>query len=344
VNDLQFLTGPSIGDLNPSVPGEEVLEGTASKDLAGLSSAGTPIDDAWPKLTTDWTVANPLIGSWGTLDTEPGAGKVVVNLTRSGYINAYQAPAAACSPSSWPRFHHDNANSGDYRRDAVLPGRPTDQQLSSGSIVLTAPGDELMCGPVDHYELVTSDQPIDESNWGSAEPMPDQDADAAPGSTETLTVPAGARRYVGIRAVDEQGNVGRPVSLEVGGSGPGPEPGPGPGPAPEPPVGDEPPGSGGPAGPCANVIAGSPGSDKLNGTEGGDRINGRRGRDKIKGGPGDDCLRGGRGRDKVSGGEGDDTIHVRGGRTDKVNCGPGDDTVTASVSDAIGKSCERVKG
>ena len=29
--------------------------------------------DRWPKVTTDWTVANPLIGSFGTLDTEPGA-------------------------------------------------------------------------------------------------------------------------------------------------------------------------------------------------------------------------------------------------------------------------------
>ncbi|MGH2820210.1 MAG: FG-GAP repeat domain-containing protein, partial [Actinomycetota bacterium] len=205
VNDLQFLTGPSIADVD-GLPGEELVEGTSSKDLAAFNSVGAP-PGGWPKLSSDWTVANPLIGSFGTLDTDAGATKVVIGMTRSGYVNGYRTDAPACSPSSWPRFHHDNANSGDYLRDAMVPGRPTDERLSSGSITLTAPGDELMCGPVDRFELVTSDQPIDASNWSSADPLPDQDADAAPGSTETLTVPAEARRYVGIRAADEQGNV-----------------------------------------------------------------------------------------------------------------------------------------
>ncbi len=46
-------------------------------------------------------------------------------MTRSGYLNGYSTGAPACSPASWPRFHHDNANSGDYSRDATLPGKPT---------------------------------------------------------------------------------------------------------------------------------------------------------------------------------------------------------------------------
>jgi hypothetical protein len=45
----------------------------------------------------------------------------------------------------------------------------------------------------------------------------------------------------------------------------------------------------------------------------------------------------------MSGGEGDDTIKVRGGRRDRVRCGPGDDTVTASATDRVAKSCEKVK-
>ena len=52
----------------------------------------------------------------------------MVAITRSGYIHAYRTDAPACSPSSSPRFHHDNANSGDYSRDAVLPGAPTESE------------------------------------------------------------------------------------------------------------------------------------------------------------------------------------------------------------------------
>ena len=57
VNDLQFLTGPSVGDID-AVAGEETVEGTASQDLAAFSPAGTPVS-GWPKLSTDWTVTNP---------------------------------------------------------------------------------------------------------------------------------------------------------------------------------------------------------------------------------------------------------------------------------------------
>ena len=39
VNDLQFLTGPSVADLD-GLPGEEIVEGTASKDLVAFNAAG----------------------------------------------------------------------------------------------------------------------------------------------------------------------------------------------------------------------------------------------------------------------------------------------------------------
>jgi hypothetical protein len=324
VNDLQFLTGPSIGDLD-GLPGEEVVEGTSSKDLAAFNPVGLPVNDRWPKVTTDWTVANPLIGSFGTLDTDANATKVVVGMTRSGYINAYETEAEACSRSSWPRFHHDNANSGDFSRDAALPGRPGAIAAEGDAIAFDAPGDDLLCGTADHYELVTSDNPIDESSFDQATPLAGAPDPEAAGRRQSFTA-SGAQRFVAIRAVDEQGNVGRVASLDLeagGGAGPGPAlPG-------QPPA-------------CANEIKGSGGGDKLTGTEGGDRINGRAGRDKIKGRAGDDCLKGGRGRDRVAGGEGDDVIKVRGGGRDRVNCGPGDDEVVASGRDRT-RGCERVK-
>ena len=41
-------------------------------------------------------------------------------------------------------FHHDNANSGDYSRDAVAPGKPIDATLSGRLLNFTAPGDDLL--------------------------------------------------------------------------------------------------------------------------------------------------------------------------------------------------------
>src|SRR5204863_160275 len=103
----------------PVVGGASCPSGGSGPKIGAMpyNAAGAELA-RWPKLTTDWTVANPTIGSFGTLDTDPSARKVVFGLTRSGYVNAYATKAHSCSPSAWPRFHHDNANSGDYERDA----------------------------------------------------------------------------------------------------------------------------------------------------------------------------------------------------------------------------------
>jgi thrombospondin type 3 repeat protein len=216
------------------VPGtQEIVEGTASKDLQAFTttgaSAGDPINAQWPKVTTDWTVANPTIGSFGnTLDTDASSHKVVFSETRSGYIDAYSTPAQACSAytlptqhgDAWPRFHHDNANSGTYERDAILPGKPTNKSLTGGpgsqTIGVDAPGDDMLCGTATSWQLVTSNSPIDESNFDAATPLTGAPAPAAPGTHQTFAVPAGAQRYLGLRAVDDQGNVGRSVGFDLG--------------------------------------------------------------------------------------------------------------------------------
>ena len=204
VNDLQFLTGPSVSDIDPLLPGQEVLEGTASKDLAAFSAAGLQVatpgaggTPAWPKVTTDWTVATPLVGSWGTQDTESGAHKIVIGMTRSGYLNAYETAAGACTPSGSPRFHHDNANSGFYGRDAVLPGRPFEPAATATELTFRAPGDDLLCGTATRYEVVTSASPIDESNFSEALALAGAPAPATPGVTQAYALPPGVARYIG---------------------------------------------------------------------------------------------------------------------------------------------------
>jgi hypothetical protein len=216
VNDLSFITGPSVGDLD-GAPGEETVGGTASLDTYGFNAAGVPFSADWPKLSGDWTVADPAVGSFGTQDTDSSARKVVVTLTRSGVLSAYTTAAGACTASSWPKFHHDNANSGDYNRDATLPGKPYDLALdpSSPAFSWKSPGDDLLCGTADHYEVATSNTPIDGANFSSAQQVSGAPAPATAGTTQSMSLPSSPGRYVAIRAVDEQGNVGPVATIEV---------------------------------------------------------------------------------------------------------------------------------
>ncbi len=320
VNDLQFLTGPSIADIDPSSPGQETLEGTASMDFNAFTAAGTEVS-GWPKLSSDWTIANPTIGSFGTLDSDAAAHKVVIGLTRSGYINAFTTSAPACSPSAWPRFHHDNASSGDVRRDATLPGKPLGASVSGGVISFRAPGDDLMCGTAHAYEIVTSNHPITAASFAAATPLGGAPAPRAPATKQAYDPPAKAKRYVAIRAVDEQGNVGRPVNVDFRGP-----------PNPPPPKR------------CSNLITGTPHSDVLRGTAGPDRILGAGGDDRISGRSGADCIQGGPGNDRVSAGAGDDVVRARLGRGhDVVHCGAGKDVAYVGRHDRVDATCERIK-
>ena len=169
---------------------------------------------AWPKLSTDWTVTTPDIGSFGSTDTDSSARKVVIGVTRSGYVFAFRTSAPACSPSESPRFHHDNANSGWYGRDAIAPGVPTQASYSARVLSWTAAGDDLLCGNAKRYEVATSNRPIDPANFAGATPVSGAPTPATPGARQSLALPAGTKRYVAIRAVDDQGNIGRPAVVE----------------------------------------------------------------------------------------------------------------------------------
>src|SRR4051794_10458723 len=191
------------------------LSSRSSVHVDAFSAAGTELH-GWPKLSGDWTLANPTIGSFGTLDTNSSAHKVVISETRSGYIDAYGTAASSCSPSAWPRFHHDNANSGDYGRDAALPGVPYGAKHKGATLTFTAPGDDLLCGTAKRYQVVTSASPITPANFGGAKPLAGAPAPKAAGGSQTNTIPTAAKRYLAIRAVDDQGNFGRPLVVDLG--------------------------------------------------------------------------------------------------------------------------------
>jgi hypothetical protein len=209
VNDLQFLTGPSIGDIDPATPGEEIVSGTASHDLQAFTASGADVQ-GWPKLTGDWTVANPTLGSFGTLDTDPAARRTVVGLTRRGAILAYGTRAPACAAARGRASTTTTRTPGDARRDATLPGTPVRATLAAGSLEFTAPGDDGLCGRAAAYEVRTSDAAITPATFGRATPVRGTFPAAAPGDRARSSCRAGLRSVVAVRAIDDQGNVGPP--------------------------------------------------------------------------------------------------------------------------------------
>ena len=86
----------------------------------------------------------------------------------------------------------------------------------------TAPGDDLMCGTATSYEIVTSGDPINAGNFASGAAA-DRSADAGRRRRRAdLCDPASAKRYVAVRAVDDQGNVGRSAGVDLGRAPSGP--------------------------------------------------------------------------------------------------------------------------
>jgi hypothetical protein len=214
VNDLEFITGPTTADID-GLPGDEVIAGTASMDLAAFTGAGAPVSNAWPKLTADWMVATPTIGSFGTLDTSSSAHKDVIAVTRNGQVLAYKTAAQSCTSSSWPRFHHDIANSGDMRRDAIPPGTPTSVRISGIALRFGAPGDDLLCGAAKRYDVFTSDQPISGASARDLQPLSGSPKPADAGTAQSFDLPKVIKKHVAIRAVDDQGNLGPVADVDL---------------------------------------------------------------------------------------------------------------------------------
>lgn len=234
VNDLGFLTGETVGDITGHAPAQEVLGGTASLDVQAFDAQGQPASGAWPKLTGDWLVATPTLGSFGSLDYTSAARKDVVTITRSGTLAVYTTPAGACSPSSWPNWHHDIANSGDYTRDAVPPGVPLSAQVSGDQLSFTSPGNDLMCGTPASYEVVSASGPFTADQVPSLRHLSSVPAVAA-GQRVTMSLPGDVGGCLGVRAVDPAGNLGPTAVVtthpgadcgsSIAGSGPAPQSG-----------------------------------------------------------------------------------------------------------------------
>jgi hypothetical protein len=121
MEELQFLTGPSIADVGgtPAVrTPPEIIEGSAGYFLHAYGVSGTE-PAGWPKFTGGWNVANPAIG-----DVDGDALNEVAVLTREGNLYVWNTTAPVGS-EEWPKKRHDLRNTGNYEEPAGQTGNPT---------------------------------------------------------------------------------------------------------------------------------------------------------------------------------------------------------------------------
>jgi hypothetical protein len=202
---LDFLGAPAIADVTGDGK-PEVIEGGDSSVLHAFASDGTGAQaPGFPKFMSGWVVFGPVTGD---IDSD-GKVEVIAN-TREGYLNVWKTDGTTAGNNEWWNGRHDERNTGEYGVDTRPPGILRDASVSADASRLdfTAPGDDWYADTADHYAIATSDSPITPDNFDGATPLSGAPAPAESGTAQSFTVPAEAKRYVAIRAVDDAGNLG----------------------------------------------------------------------------------------------------------------------------------------
>ncbi|MFL5908557.1 MAG: S8 family serine peptidase, partial [Solirubrobacterales bacterium] len=210
-DDFQFLSASNIANVN-GVAANQVIAGTglgllhAYDGTTGLDATG------FPKVTGGWLFAPAAFSNDGRMS----------DITREGYLFQWNMPKLPECQSEWPQFRHDPRQSGNYDTDGTPPSTPTNLKQDGGKITFTSPGDDYGCGTPDRYQIVTSDHHITPRNFSNADPLGNK-PDPVKGGKKVTYDPPAHQRFVGVRAVDDAGNIGYSADLDTS-AGPGPGP------------------------------------------------------------------------------------------------------------------------
>ena len=196
---LNFLGAPLVVDVTGD-GSAEIIDGGDSSALHAYTAGGGQAE-GFPKFTTGWVLWSPTAG-----DLDADGDVELVALTREGYLMVWDTQGRAEANTEWWHYHHDEWNTGRYGTDTRPPGviRQAALDRRGRKIRFTAPGDDWYAGTPAHY-LYTY-MPSGES--GKVE------ASAGAGRKQSLAFPAGTT-HATIQAVDDAGNLGRAVTLEL---------------------------------------------------------------------------------------------------------------------------------
>ena len=198
---LNFVGAPLIVDVTGD--GEaEAVDGADSNAIHGFAAGGGQ-SAGFPKFMTGWTLWSP---SAGDLDTDGRTD--LVSLTREGYLFAWRTTGRAESNVEWWRWHHDEHSSGRYGVDTRPPGAPRSVRLrGTRAVTFLAPGDDWYTGRAATYRVAFFGPPGGRLRTAAVRA-------AGSGKNESVLIPRGARS-VRIQAVDDAGNLGRAVTVQV---------------------------------------------------------------------------------------------------------------------------------
>jgi hypothetical protein len=211
VNDLQFLAGPAVADIDgDGLP--EAIEGSGVYDVHAVDINGVEAP-GWPKFTHGWMVQSPAVG-----DINGDGDLEVVGSTREGKLFVWQTEGDECGFIPWRRWHHDEWGSGNYHTDARPPAALQTQDVTpepTGPTTLRldlarVPGDDLFCGTAT-FDVRVSEFPItDDASFADALPLMSIEAPAGsrgPGAVlATDDALPGRQVYFGLIVRDDAGN------------------------------------------------------------------------------------------------------------------------------------------
>ena len=169
VNDLQFLTGPVGGERRRRTGrGDHRRHRVARPGGVQPRRGGRRPRLAEADRPTGWSRTR-WSARFGTIDTDGDARNRIVAITRSGSVLAYARTRRRA------RSGRGRGSTTTTRTPATTgvtpsrPGKPIGASVSGTTVNFTAPGDDLLCGTADHYEIVTSNDPIDGDNFDQAD-------------------------------------------------------------------------------------------------------------------------------------------------------------------------------
>jgi len=163
MDDMQFLTSPSIGRV--SAAGPSIVQGSGAYLLHAFDVDGVE-PEGWPKFTHGWLISSPLLG-----DVDGDGLIEVAATTREGKLYVWDTPAEdGPGAVQWQGFGHDRRNSGHWGSDVPLsagapdPRKALEAWLAGIALELAAHG-----APAAAADLVTAMQAqADLEDWGAA--------------------------------------------------------------------------------------------------------------------------------------------------------------------------------
>ena len=214
---LSSSPGPSVGDVD-GLPGRGGRRRHRVARPVRHSPRPARRSPGFPKLTADWTVANPALGSLGTFDVDAAARKVLVGADahRDAARLRHRRPVVLARLVAAVPPRQRELRRLQPRRGA-RPGKPYDIALdaSNNDHLQGARRRPACAAPSTTTRSCSPTARSRRRNFASQEPASGAPAPTAPGTTQSMQIPPERRRFVAIRAVDEQGNVGPPAVTEI---------------------------------------------------------------------------------------------------------------------------------